>query len=147
MLWEIQLTFTGDTFIRIRYGLVLFSYSSNSLLFAFWKYTMTLYFKYTELYCALFEPAAKLWYHCVFLKIKYFSYFCATPSKWKAFSIPGHVGDFNKVVYSSFNVCGIQGNHFHPSKKVPPRSSLANECQYIFSSGWKMQHTKPIYPG
>lgn len=66
-------------------------------------------------------------------------------SKLKAFSIPGHVDDFNKVVYSSFNVCGIQGNHFHSSKKMPPRSSLTNECQCIFSSGWKMHHIKPIY--
>ena len=89
-------------------------------LFAFWEYTMTLHLKYPELYCTFFEPAAKLWYHCVFLKIKYFLYFFATASKPKAFSIPGHVDNFNKVVCSSFNMCGIQGNYFHFYKKGPP---------------------------
>lgn len=139
MFWEIQLIFMGDTFIRIRYGLMLFSYSSNSL-FAFWKYTMTLHFKYTDLHCAFFALETKLWYHCVSLKIKYFSNLCITASKLKAFHIPVHVDDFSKVVYSSFNVCGIQENYFHSFKKVPPRQPLANECQYIFWSVWKMQH-------
>lgn len=107
MFWEIRLTFMGDTFIRQRYGLVLFSYSSN-FLFAFWKYTMTLHFKYTELCCAFFEPVAKLWHHCVFLKVKYFSYFFATASQPRAFSIPGHAGNFNRLFILRSSCAGFR---------------------------------------
>lgn len=53
------LTSTGDTFIRIRYGLVVLSYSHTPM-FAFGKYTITLHFKYTKFNCTVFEPAANL---------------------------------------------------------------------------------------
>lgn len=57
---------------------------------------------------------------CIFT-VKYFSYFCATASKPKAFSIPGHGADVDKVAYSSFDVCGIEENRLHSYTKEPPR--------------------------
>lgn len=107
MFWEIRLMSRGDTFIRLCYGLVLFSYSSD-FLFAFWKYTMTLHFKYTELCCAFFEHGAKLWYRCVFLKVKYFSYFFATASQPRAFSIPGQAGNFNRLFILRSSCAGFR---------------------------------------